>query len=252
MLNRKFICSFQKLINSILLLIFFIVRLKENGHFEVTAPEKKFISVVGNIGVGKTTFAEFLAKQFDWKVYYESVIDNPYLPSYYEDMKKWSFHLQIYFFTKRFQDQLQIRNSTDSGVTDRSILEDPKVFAKMLNKQGHLSDLDFKTYLDLFENFEPFIIKPDLYIYLRASTWTLISRIRNRGRDFEMGITSEFLHQLNIAYEEWIRELSQTHNLIIIDTDKFNIENDIKKRNHFADIIKQRLDYPVVGFPVIE
>ena len=218
----------------------------------MTSSGKKFISVVGNIGVGKTTFAEFLAQQFHWPVYYESVIDNPYLPKYYEDMTRWSFHLQIYFFVKRFKDQLQIKNSSNSGVTDRSIFEDPKVFARMLNKLGHLSDLDFKTYLDLFEHFEPFIISPDLYIYLKASTWTLKSRIDNRGREFEKSITPEFLHQLNISYEVWIRELTQTHNLIIIDTDKFNIEKDIEKRNHFLEIIRERLHHPVIGSPIIE
>ena len=214
--------------------------------------EKKFISIVGNIGVGKTTFAEFLAEQFGWKVYYESVINNPYLPKYYDDMKRWSFHLQIYFFAKRFKDQLEINKSSQSGITDRSILEDPKVFARMLNQQGHLNDLDFKTYLELFETFQPFLQKPNLYIYLRASTWTLISRIRNRGREFEMGITSEFLHRLNTTYEEWIRELTTTDNLIIIDTDKFNIEKDDEKRIHFLKIIQNRLNQPVIGSPIIE
>ena len=212
--------------------------------------KKYFISVVGNIGVGKTTFAEMLADHFGWKIYYEKVIDNPYLPDYYANMKKWSFHLQIYFFIHRFLDQMEIRNSTTSGVTDRSIYEDPEVFARMLNARGFLSDQDFETYRELFESFTSYIPQPDLFVYLRASTWTLLSRIRNRGRDFEMGITAEFLQYLNVAYENWTKKLSHSHNLLIVDTDRFHFEKDKEKRELFLETIQELLENPSVGSPI--
>ncbi len=214
-------------------------------------PKKYFLSVVGNIGVGKTTFAEMLAEHFGWKVYYEKVIDNPYLPDYYADMKKWSFHLQIYFFIHRFKDQMEINRSTTSGVTDRSIHEDPEVFARILNKQGFLSERDFQNYLELFESFKTFLPQPDLFIYLRATTWTLLSRIRNRGRDFEMGITAEFLHELNLGYEYWAKKLANSHNLLIINTDRFDIEKDKSKRDSLLNIIQELLENPSVGSPTI-
>lgn len=211
--------------------------------------KKYYVSVVGNIGAGKTTFAQMLAGHFNWKVYHEKVINNPYLPDYYADMKKWSFHLQIYFFSQRFSDQMQILKYESSGVTDRSIYEDPEVFARLLNQQGHLSDRDFKTYLDLFKVMEPFLPQPNLYIYLRASTWTLMSRIRNRGRKFEMGIKAEFIHQLNLAYENWIKHLSRTNNLIVVDTDRFHIEKDVIKRQNLLKIIGDHLESPSAGSP---
>ncbi len=204
--------------------------------------QNKFISVIGNIGVGKTTLAELVAKNYNWEIFYEKVIDNPYLPDYYADMKKWSFHLQIYFFNHRFKEQLTIKNSNKSCIQDRSIYEDPKVFAYVLHKQGNLSDLDYDTYLNLFYNLVPFLPEPDLFIYLKASAWSLISRIRKRGRKFEMGITPEFLHELNLAYERWIPELSKTHNVLIVDTDKFNIEINQQRSQQLYKIIEEKLE----------
>ncbi len=203
--------------------------------------QKKFISVIGNIGVGKTTLAELLTKKFNLEIFYEKVIDNPYLHDYYADMKKWSFHLQVYFFNHRFKEQLVIKNSNKSCIQDRSIYEDPKVFAYVLHKQGNLSDLDYETYLNLFSNLVPFLPEPDLFIYLKASTWTLISRIRKRGRKFEMGITPEFLHELNLAYDRWIPELSKTQNVLIIDTDKFNIETDHRRLEQLYKSVEEKL-----------
>ena len=214
-------------------------------------PKKQFVSVVGNIGVGKTTFAEVLAERFGWKIYYEKVIDNPFLPDYYSDMKKWSFHLQIYFFVYRFRDQMEMNRSMVSGVTDRSIYEDPMVFARMLNNQGFLSDRDYKTCLEVFESFEEFLPKPDLFIYLRASTWTLLSRIRNRGRDFEMGITAEFLHQLNMAYDTWTKQLATSHNLLIVDTNQFNIQKEKNKKEELIQTVQELLERPSIGLPTI-
>jgi deoxyadenosine/deoxycytidine kinase len=185
-----------------------------------------FVTVVGNIGVGKTTFAEKVAHRLGWKVFYENVANNPYLPDYYADMDRWSFHLQIYFLTHRFRAQLEIPRLNRSCIQDRSIYEDPEIFAYVLHRQGHLAHREYRTYLDLFRTLEPFLPQPDLFIYLRASTWTLLSRIRKRGREFEKGITAEFLHELNLAYERWIRRLKVHHPVLIIDTDGFDISRD--------------------------
>ena len=202
---------------------------------------KHFISIVGNIGVGKTTFPELIGQRFQWQVLYEKVIDNPYLADYYTNMDKWSFHLQIYFFSHRFQEQMEIAHSTVSCVQDRSIYEDPEIFAHVLHQQSHLDDRDYQTYLELFSHLIPFLPKPNLFIYLRASTWTLLSRIRKRGRDFEMGITGEFLHQLNLAYEHWMRKLTSSENVLIIDTDKLNIERDLDQLEDIYKQIEERL-----------
>ncbi len=204
--------------------------------------KKYFVTVVGNIGVGKTTFAEQLGKKLDWKVYYEKVIDNPYLPDYYKNMRKWSFHLQIYFFSHRFKEQLEIARSEISCIQDRSIYEDPEIFARVLHRQGHLPEREYRTYRELFDNLSSLLPHPDLFIYLRASTWTLMSRIRKRGREFEKGITAEFLHLLNMAYESWIKRLKQHEKVLIINTDEFDIDRDVDKLDHYVHIIWQMLE----------
>ena len=199
-----------------------------------------FIGIAGNIGVGKTTFSEIISKHFGWQAYYESVGDNPYLNDFYGDMGRWSFNLQVYFLQYRFADQMEIE-SVDSGVIqDRTIYEDVEIFAKNLYEMNHMSKRDWQTYHSLFVNMTQFLRKPDLIIYLRASTDTLISRIKNRNRDFEKNISPEYLHSLNILYDKWINKISD-HNIYIIETDGFNIFKDEKKLDGFIFDIHEML-----------
>ena len=199
-----------------------------------------FIGIAGNIGVGKTTFTEIISKHFGWQAYYESVGDNPYLDDFYGDMGRWSFNLQVYFLQYRFRDQMEIE-SVDSGVIqDRTIYEDVEIFAKNLYEMNHMSKRDWQTYHSLFVNMTQFLRMPDLIIYLRASTDTLISRIKNRNRDFEKNISPEYLHSLNILYDKWINKISD-HNIYIIETDGFNIFKDGKKLDKIISDINRIL-----------
>ena len=158
-----------------------------------------FIGVAGNIGVGKTTFTEQVAEHFSWKPIYESVIDNPYLFDFYNNMERWGFNLQIYFLNHRFSSQLELNSIKSGFIQDRTIYEDVEIFAKNLYDLGFMSKRDWQTYLNLFTNMIQFLKKPDLIIYLKAETDTLISRINNRNRNFEKEIDIEYLHTLNIA-----------------------------------------------------
>ena len=151
-----------------------------------------FVGIAGNIGVGKTTFTEVLAKKYNWDEYYESVIDNPYLSDFYGDMNRWSFNLQIYFLQHRFAGQLEISNNKKGVIQDRTIYEDVKIFAKNLFELGHMSKRDWQTYQNLFKNMVQFLEPPNVIVYLKASTDTLISRIKSRNRDFEKNIEHLF------------------------------------------------------------
>ena len=199
-----------------------------------------FIGISGNIGVGKTTFADIVSQRFGWKPFYESVADNPYLDDFYRNMNRWSFNLQIYFLHHRFAGQVEI-NSIKSGVIqDRTIYEDVEIFARNLHEMKFMSNRDWETYQSLFNNMVQFLKKPDLIIYLRASTDTILSRIKNRDRNFERNISPEYLHSLNISYDKWINQ-STDHNILTIETDDFNIFKDKEKLNHLFTRIEAAL-----------
>ena len=173
------------------------------------------IAVAGNIGSGKTTLTALLSKHFDWEPHFESVEDNPYLHSFYEDMQRWSFNLQIYFLNNRFRQIVKIRESGRKVIQDRTIYEDAHIFAPNLHEMNLMATRDFDNYRSLFDLMSTFIKPPDLLIYLRASVPTLVRQIQKRGRDYEESIRLDYLKQLNQRYEEWIESYDQGKKLIV-------------------------------------
>ena len=202
--------------------------------------DKLNLGIAGNIGVGKTTLTEKLSQDLGFSAIYESVIDNPYLSDFYTNMSRWSFNLQIYFLYTRFEAQVKLLKSNDNFIQDRTIYEDKEIFAANLLELGHMSDRDFKTYCELFNAMLKFIKKPDLIIYLQANTDTLMSRIKNRKRDYESDISSEYIHSLNIYYDRWINKLTN-EDVLIIKTDDFDIFNDTDFYDNIVNNIKSRI-----------
>jgi deoxyadenosine/deoxycytidine kinase len=185
----------------------------------------KHIAICGNIGSGKTTLAEKLAKHYGWLPLYESVDQNPYLRDFYGDMTRWAFHLQIYFLNTRFKQVNQIRENERTTVQDRTIYEDAYIFAANLHQSGHITDRDYQSYLDIFNSMISFVKPPDLMIYLKADIPKLVQQIEKRGRDFEYSIRLDYLRKLNEHYENWI-ENYRLGKLVIIDVNKLDfIEN---------------------------
>ncbi|MEG1555469.1 MAG: deoxynucleoside kinase [Bacteroidales bacterium] len=180
------------------------------------------IAIAGNIGSGKTTLTGMLSKHFGWDPMYESVDNNPYLASFYEDMQRWSFNLQVYFLNNRFRQVIEIRKKKKDIVQDRTIYEDAYIFAPNLHAMGLMPTRDFENYASLFELMSQFLQAPDLLIYLRADTATLVSQIQKRGREYENSIRIDYLQHLNERYEEWIERYSGGKLLIIdVNTIKF-------------------------------
>ena len=200
-----------------------------------------FVGVAGNIGVGKTTMTDIIADHFSWKSYYESVMDNPYLDKFYGDMKRWSFHLQIYFLSNRFKTHKQMIESPGSAIQDRTIYEDVEIFARNLHEMGNMDKTDWENYCALFDEMTSYLKKPDLIIYLKATVDTLITRILNRSRDYEKTIDPEYLYRLNVSYDQWIKKEQKRNNVMIIETDDFNVFEDKDKLNAYLNEIKQRL-----------
>ncbi len=162
------------------------------------------IAIAGNIGSGKTTLTTMLARHYGWTPQFESVINNPYLEDYYRDIHRWSFNLETYFLKERFKDILDIGKSDGTIVQDRSIFEGVYVFVANNKDQGNMSETDFQTYMNLFNLMMSFVRMPDLMIYLRASVPHLVENIQKRGRDYEQGMSLEYLQGLNDKYEEFI------------------------------------------------
>ncbi len=169
---------------------------------------KKFVAIAGNIGVGKSTLVTMLCERLGWQPFYEPVAENPYLADFYIDMRQWAFHSQIFFLTHRLRAHRQLIEHPTSAIQDRSVYEDAEVFARNLYRQGLISDRDYGAYRELYGVLCVFLPPPDLVVYLRASVPTLLSRISQRGRDYERQITAVYLAQLNELYEEWIGNFS--------------------------------------------
>lgn len=199
----------------------------------------KFIAVAGNIGAGKTSLTDLLAKHFGWEAFYESVDDNPYLSDFYEDMRRWSFNLQIYFLSSRFRHQKQMLEEEGRFVQDRTIYEDVEIFAKNLHQMGLMSDRDFENYQALFNEMTSYLRAPSLLIYIRAQVPTLVQQIQQRGRDYENTIRIEYLERLNRLYEDWIQRYP--HEKLIIDTDDLDFVNNDEDLGRIIELVEQRL-----------
>ncbi len=176
------------------------------------------VAIAGNIGAGKTTLTKLIAKHYNWRAEYEDVIENPFLEDFYEDMKRWSFNLQIYFLNSRFRQILEIRESSTDIIQDRTIYEDAFIFAPNLHAMGLMSNRDFKNYSSLFDLMESVTEAPDLLIYLRSSVPNLVKQIQKRGRDYENSISIDYLNKLNERYEAWIQCYDKSK-LLVIDVD---------------------------------
>jgi deoxyadenosine/deoxycytidine kinase len=166
---------------------------------------KRLILVAGNIGSGKTSLTERIGERLGWKTAYESVADNPYLPDFYADMRKWSFHLQVFFLGHRAQQHLDLWNDPLSAIIDRSIYEDAYIFARALNSMSNLSELDYLSYRKVFDLIVRTLPPPSLLIYLKAPVPVLMERIRRRARNIETGISAEYLTLLDSFYDDWMK-----------------------------------------------
>jgi len=199
-----------------------------------------FVGLAGNIGVGKTTFTKIISNRLSWTPYFESVDDNPYLGDFYGDMSRWSFNLQIYFLHKRFQSHKEMTQSTIGVIQDRTIYEDVEIFARNLFEMGLMDERDWVNYCNLFKVMISYLRKPDLIVYLKATTDTLLTRIKGRSRDFEKTIDPEYLHSLNIAYNHWVAKIDDIP-VLIVETDKFNIFEDDEKLDSIVKEIESIL-----------
>lgn len=195
----------------------------------------KHIAVAGNIGAGKTTLTEMLAKHYNWSPHFEEIDYNPYINDFYEDMQRWSFNLQIFFLNSRLRQILDIQKGKETVIQDRTIYEDADIFAPNLYDMGLMSSRDFQNYHNFYTTLKELIKAPDLIIYLKGTVPALVERIQKRGREYEENIRLDYLKKLNELYNRWAKNYKEGK-MLIIDIDKINfVEND----EDFGEIINK-------------
>jgi deoxyadenosine/deoxycytidine kinase len=180
-----------------------------------------FITIAGNIGVGKSTLTALLAERLDWEPVYEAVTENPYLADFYKDMRRWSFQSQVFFLSKRLQQHHDLLQRDRPVIQDRSVYEDAEVFACNLYQQDHLSERDWRCYMDLYRTLATLLRPPHLVVYLQASVQTLRRRIEDRGRGYEQTISETYLDQLNQLYDAWAGRFRLCP-VLTVNTDNLN------------------------------
>jgi len=208
---------------------------------------KHFVLVAGNIGSGKTSLTERIGKRLGWETAYESVVDNPYLSDFYQDMAKWSFHLNVFFLGDRADQHFDLATMSKSAIIDRSIYEDAEIFARAAVDLGSLSERDYQTYRRVYELVVQGLPSPDLLVYLTAPTSVLLERIRQRGREMEQGVSLDYLNLLEKYYDEWLAVFDLCP-VLTIRTDN----HDFVHQPEHLDLVVSRIRDKLLGREVIE
>ncbi len=202
--------------------------------------QRKFIAIAGNIGAGKSTLLEFLTHTYDISPFYEPNDENPYLPDFYKDMKRWAFQSQLYFLSNKFRIHQEADRASGVVIQDRTIFEDAEIFATALHQMRKIDKRDWQTYWAFYQNILQTIQPPDLMIYLRCSMRTLRQRIRLRGRRMEQDIPLSYLKRLESLYEQWVANYTLGE-VLVLDSGKLDFVSDLIDRQDVRERIETLL-----------
>jgi deoxyadenosine/deoxycytidine kinase len=199
--------------------------------------ERKFIAIAGNIGAGKSSLLDFLTSSYDISPFYEPNDENPYLPDFYKDMKRWAFQSQLFFLSNKFRIHQEADRVPGVVIQDRTIFEDAEIFATALHQMRKIDTRDWQTYWNFYQTILQAIQPPDLMIYLRCSMRTLRKRIRLRGRQMEQDIPLSYLKRLECLYENWIGNYSLGE-VLVLESDQLDFVHDLVDRQD----VRQRIE----------
>jgi len=208
---------------------------------------RRSIAIAGNMGSGKSTLVDFLARTYDVSPFYEPNDENPYLPDFYKDMKRWAFRSQLYFLSNKFRLHQELDRTPGVVALDRTIFEDAEIFATALHQMRKIDKRDWQTYWGFYRAILDAIKPPDLMIYLRCSMRTLRKRIKLRGRAMEQDVPLAYLKRLDRLYEKWIRSYDMSE-VLVLETDKLDYIHDLVHRLDVMERIEAVLP-PELGRP---
>jgi deoxyadenosine/deoxycytidine kinase len=201
--------------------------------------KKLFLAMAGNIGAGKTTAAKLISQHLGFELFDEPVIDNRFLRDYYAEMRRWSFTLQLEFLIRRVEHHELIRTVPKSCVQDRTLYEDPEVFAKYLHGLGFMDDRELDLYFEYFNRLNRELQNPDLILILTVErVELLLERIRRRGRKEELGIDIDFLCGLNAYYSTFPQVCQKKYGIPIhvISVEQLDIRSPEGQRIFFQEV----------------
>lgn len=225
-----------------------IISSEEGSNTAVPGPSRAlpgtsyFITIAGNIGVGKSTLVARLSRRLGWQPVFENVDENPYLADFYADMERWSFQSQLFFLARRLRQHHDLLGQRQSVILDRSVYEDAEIFARNLFDRGDMDARDWATYQTLYETLCALLPPPNLVVYLRASVPTLQRRIGQRGRDYEQQVPADYLDQLNTLYDRWAADFTLCP-VLTVETDQL----DYVQHDTHLDRIWQKIDGRLQG-----
>ena len=208
---------------------------------------RRSIAIAGNMGSGKSTLVEFLARTYDVSPFYEPNDENPYLPDFYKDMKRWAFPSQLYFLSNKFRLHQELDRTPGVVALDRTIFEDAEIFATALHQMRKIDKRDWQTYWGFYQAILDAIKPPDLMIYLRCSMRPLRQRIKLRGRAMEQDVPLAYLKRLERLYEKWIASYEMSE-VLVLETDKLDYIHDLVHRLDVMEKIEAVLP-PAFGKP---
>jgi len=196
-----------------------------------------YIAIEGPIGVGKTSLAKMIAERLNARVVFEDFKKNPFLEEFYEDPENNALQTQIWFLLQRYQQQQKKIKQVDvfqKGVVTDYMFEKDRLFAQFTLR----SQAEFDLYSSVADFFEKDIIKPDMVVYLQAETPRLMKNIKQRGRDFEKGVTSEYINQVNEKYQEFFVNYDERP-LLVINANNIDFVNNPDDFDNLLDVIQE-------------
>ena len=206
-----------------------------------------FIAIEGNIGSGKTSLSKMLAEEFNAKLILEQFADNPFLPKFYKDQKKYAFPLEMSFLAERYQ---QLSDETiQPELFSPFIISDYYVFKSLIFAEITLEEEEFKLYKRLFMMMYNNLVKPDLFVYLYQNTDRLLENIKKRGRDYEKDIQANYLEMIHKGYIDFVKKQNEMK-ILVVDVSKIdfvNNEADYKKLRETILNTSYSTDYSFVS-----
>ncbi len=197
-----------------------------------------YLTIEGNIGAGKTTLAQKIAQDFNGKLILERFADNPFLPKFYNDQKRYAFPLEMSFLADRYQqltdDVSQFDLFKDFIIADYHMIKS-SIFAKIT-----LQEEEFKLYKTMFDIIYKDMPKPDLYIYLYQNAEKLLENIKKRGRNYEKNISVLYLNQINKGYLEFIKQ-QKSFNILVIDISERDFVKNQVDYIYILDLIQEKI-----------